>query len=377
MGAQAKNVLEAMLLVFGDVMDKAEISHRLQSNLRRFYPKVYERLVAERRSRDGLEQFKIAPSRGVEEGYFQGIVNFDLAITLLRYSVEGLIVRKDVLLSHNMSTNEALVFLVVNFLRGISTEKGMRLIDDFLENRTERNNLQMRRTGMKRLILALTFGAFAAGSASAQLRLTLDDAIQMALSENPTIKVADLDVERYDYVKKETRGNLLPSLSASGEYTRAIEKVDDARRYLVRRRQYLYRYGQPLGAALRAGSLSDVEAEPHADRIGRRGGAVVAHYAGGRGEKGLLQYPAGRTVAGDARRVACDDPAHGGRYEGEVRTGRGLGVRLPDGAGGAEQSASDHYADEEFDSGWPCCNSKCTCRFPRRCRSSWSATSTR
>ena len=55
---------------------------------------------------------------------------------------------------------------------------------------------------MKRLILALTFGAFAAGSASAQLRLTLDDAIQMALSENPTIKVADLDVERYDYVKK-------------------------------------------------------------------------------------------------------------------------------------------------------------------------------
>ena len=77
---------------------------------------------------------------------------------------------------------------------------------------------------MKRLILALTFGAFAAGSASAQLRLTLDDAIQMALSENPTIKVADLDVERYDYVKKETRGNLLPSLSASGEYPRAIEK---------------------------------------------------------------------------------------------------------------------------------------------------------
>ena len=113
LGAQAKNVLEAMLLVFGDVMDKAEISHRLQSNLRRFYPKVYERLVAERRNRDGLEQFKIALSRGVEEGYFQGIVNFDL--------------------SHNMATNEALVFLVVKFLRGISTEKGMRLIDDFLE----------------------------------------------------------------------------------------------------------------------------------------------------------------------------------------------------------------------------------------------------
>ena len=70
----------------------------------------------------------------MEEGFFLGGgVDFDLAITLLRYSVEGLVIRKDVLLSHNMSTNEALVFLIVNFLRGISTEKGVRFIDDFLE----------------------------------------------------------------------------------------------------------------------------------------------------------------------------------------------------------------------------------------------------
>lgn len=39
LGAQAKNVLEAMLLVFGDVMDKAEISHRLQSTCGGSIPK--------------------------------------------------------------------------------------------------------------------------------------------------------------------------------------------------------------------------------------------------------------------------------------------------------------------------------------------------
>ncbi len=138
LGAQAQNVLEAMLLVFGDVMDTAEVSHRLQNNLRRFYPKVYERLVAERCSRDGLEQFKVALLRGVVEGYFLLGVDFDLAISLLRYSVEGLMLRKDVLLSHNMSTNDALVFLIVNFLRGISTERGMRFIDDFLEKQKEK-----------------------------------------------------------------------------------------------------------------------------------------------------------------------------------------------------------------------------------------------
>ncbi len=139
LGMQAKNVLEAMLLVFGEVMNTAEVSHRLRSNLKRFYPRVYERLLSEHHSRNSLGQFKIALLRGVDEGYFQGIINFDLAITLLRYSVEGLVVRKDVLLSHNMSTNDALVFLVVNFLRGISTEKGMRFIDDFLEKQKEKN----------------------------------------------------------------------------------------------------------------------------------------------------------------------------------------------------------------------------------------------
>lgn len=139
LGMQSRNVLEAMLQVFREVMNTAEVSHRLQSNLKRFYPRVYERLVSEHRSRNSLGQFKIALLRGVDEGYFQGIVNFDLAITLLRYSVEGLVVRKDVLLSHNMSTNDALIFLVVNFLRGISTEKGMRFIDDFLEKQKEKN----------------------------------------------------------------------------------------------------------------------------------------------------------------------------------------------------------------------------------------------
>ena len=126
----ARHIGVSKRTIYEQFGDKEELLYQCLS----YYVREQDRrLVAERRNRDGLEQFKIALSRGVEEGYFQGIVNFDLAITLLRYSVEGLIVRKDVLLSHNMSTNEALVFLVVNFLRGISTEKGMRLIDDFLE----------------------------------------------------------------------------------------------------------------------------------------------------------------------------------------------------------------------------------------------------
>ena len=69
---------------------------------------------------------------------------------------------------------------------------------------------------MKRTILTLLllFGTFAA---RAQLRLTLDDALRLALSENPTIRMAEMEVERYDYVKRQTWGALLPQVSVSGQ----------------------------------------------------------------------------------------------------------------------------------------------------------------
>lgn len=81
---------------------------------------------------------------------------------------------------------------------------------------------------MKKTILTALF-ALAAFTSQAQLRLTLDEALDIALSENPTIKIADMEVARYDYVTAETRGNLLPQLSVDGNYTRALVKQEIAK----------------------------------------------------------------------------------------------------------------------------------------------------
>lgn len=60
--------------------------------------------------------------------------------------------------------------------------------------------------------------------ASNGVKMSLEDCIAIALSENPTIKVADMEIERLDYSKKETFGQLLPSLAFSGQYSRTIAK---------------------------------------------------------------------------------------------------------------------------------------------------------
>ncbi|MCL2597645.1 MAG: TolC family protein [Paludibacter sp.] len=54
--------------------------------------------------------------------------------------------------------------------------------------------------------------------------LSLDDAIRVALSESPTVKVADKEIQRVEYASKQRKGGLLPTVSLSGSYQRAIKK---------------------------------------------------------------------------------------------------------------------------------------------------------
>ncbi len=56
------------------------------------------------------------------------------------------------------------------------------------------------------------------------LSLSLDECIAIALSENPTIKVTDMEIERMDYSKKETLGQLLPSINFGANYNRMVAK---------------------------------------------------------------------------------------------------------------------------------------------------------
>src|SRR5574344_1994131 len=54
--------------------------------------------------------------------------------------------------------------------------------------------------------------------------LTLDQALQIALSENVSVKVADKEIERLDYAKKGTYASLFPQVNISGAYQRTIKK---------------------------------------------------------------------------------------------------------------------------------------------------------
>ncbi len=54
--------------------------------------------------------------------------------------------------------------------------------------------------------------------------VSLDECITIALSDNPTVKIADMEVERLDYSKREVIGQLLPTIDFGATYSRMLAK---------------------------------------------------------------------------------------------------------------------------------------------------------
>ena len=84
---------------------------------------------------------------------------------------------------------------------------------------------------MKKLIiniLSITTFFLASVSLKAQdaqpLKLTLDQALEIALSENYTLKIADMTVEKTGYAKKGSYASLYPNINISGSYQRTLQK---------------------------------------------------------------------------------------------------------------------------------------------------------
>lgn len=129
----AENVLVGMILVIDNVVKSAEDNWRLRNSLKRFYPKVNDRL-----HQDGVGNrysvFRQSLELGVKEGLLVDNVNLDLAIAMLYYMAAGIVDdSRRFVLPEGVSLAEAFKEVVMNFMRGISTAKGIDIIDKFIK----------------------------------------------------------------------------------------------------------------------------------------------------------------------------------------------------------------------------------------------------
>ena len=82
---------------------------------------------------------------------------------------------------------------------------------------------------MKKILITLLGLAAFAVNASANapgepVPLTLEQALQIALTENASVRVADLEIQRTGYARKGSYAALFPQIDGSGSYQRTIKK---------------------------------------------------------------------------------------------------------------------------------------------------------
>lgn len=73
-------------------------------------------------------------------------------------------------------------------------------------------------------VVILSFLALTSVRGQDTLRLDLEKALEIALSENPTVKVADKEIQKKKYARKGSYAALFPQISFSADYTRTLKK---------------------------------------------------------------------------------------------------------------------------------------------------------
>ena len=76
---------------------------------------------------------------------------------------------------------------------------------------------------LKSIIAAASLLLMSAPAVAETLTLSLEQCQEIALRDNPTVRVADMEVKKVDYAKKETLAGVFPSIDFSASYQRSIE----------------------------------------------------------------------------------------------------------------------------------------------------------
>lgn len=130
--SKAENVLEVILKFYQkNMLNFQQTSRDFFEDLKK-YPKVRKFLEESRRTNlDGaMEVYR----RGVEQGIFRKEVNYGIVRALV-YEQMDLLVHSELCKSYTLA--EIFETVIFMHMRGISTEKGMKIVDDFLQTLKE------------------------------------------------------------------------------------------------------------------------------------------------------------------------------------------------------------------------------------------------
>lgn len=127
---ETDNVLEIILFDLSTRLELLEkINPKFFAELSKF-PRIVTHLKRERLQH--MERAVLFMKKGVAQGLFRADVNFKIVITILMEHIDGAVTLQEL---SDFDPVEVFRHLVLFYLRGCTTRRGMEMMDDFLSRR--------------------------------------------------------------------------------------------------------------------------------------------------------------------------------------------------------------------------------------------------
>ncbi len=126
---RGENVLESILIIMGEIRKNSQTNWQLRSSLQKFYPNLLTRLnvdKAEARYRGIVSTIEL----GQRQGLIRREINISLTISVLNYIAMGITYNNTAIsIPEGITSDQAFEEILLYVLRGISTTKGVEIID--------------------------------------------------------------------------------------------------------------------------------------------------------------------------------------------------------------------------------------------------------
>lgn len=128
------NVVEVFIAIIEIHQNSPMCSGRFFDDIHKYYPKA-AKLIKEENEKNKSE-LRIFLNSGIEQGYIRGDLNVEVTAFLVEESTFTYI-RASLLERPGFSYRELFYTMMINFVRGISTAKGIKIIDEYLEKKKQ------------------------------------------------------------------------------------------------------------------------------------------------------------------------------------------------------------------------------------------------
>ncbi len=135
----APNVLIAMLIIMEEIRKNANVNWQIRNTIKRFHPKISERLwdhKADHKRKIVVDAIRL----GIKEGYIESRINIEFTMSVFTYIATAITEQNEMInIPSGMSIEVAFNEVITNYMRGISTQKGVEAIDEYLKQKEENN----------------------------------------------------------------------------------------------------------------------------------------------------------------------------------------------------------------------------------------------